>query len=208
MPAAGFLNVLMNCQWQSLLCRVEAGVLNMFAEEEEAVQGERSPQYTVQLRGCEVKPDTKHCYRITLSMLDDQMAVLEVSWWNREFEFIHFNLLLNNVSSFLPSFLQVSSSEEKQRWLKLLQDGAAYYCHHDNKTQEHSGVTLRYQVHHLRLKHQLVLVVTCGTATPTPRLWINHNNIYYNKNTECHIRVNQGCQIHNRDNHFIHLKVF
>ncbi|XP_042070315.1 actin filament-associated protein 1-like 2 isoform X2 [Haplochromis burtoni] len=136
----GFLNVLMNCQWQSLLCRVEAGVLNMFGEE--AVQGERSPQYTVQLRGCEVKPDTKHCYRITLSMLDDQMAVLEVSWWNREFEFIHFNLLLNNVSSFLPSFLQVSSSEEKQRWLKLLQDGAAYYCHHDNKTQEHSGVTL------------------------------------------------------------------
>uniref|UniRef100_A0A3Q3BRM3 Actin filament-associated protein 1-like 2 n=1 Tax=Haplochromis burtoni TaxID=8153 RepID=A0A3Q3BRM3_HAPBU len=107
----GFLNVLMNCQWQSLLCRVEAGVLNMFGEE--AVQGERSPQYTVQLRGCEVKPDTKHCYRITLSMLDDQMAVLEVS-----------------------------SSEEKQRWLKLLQDGAAYYCHHDNKTQEHSGVTL------------------------------------------------------------------
>lgn len=109
----GFLNVLMNCQWQSLLCRVEAGVLNMFGEEEEAVQGERSPQYTVQLRGCEVKPDTKHCYRITLSMLDDQMAVLEVS-----------------------------SSEEKQRWLKLLQDSAAYYCHHDNKTQEHSGVTL------------------------------------------------------------------
>ncbi|XP_026042338.1 actin filament-associated protein 1-like 2 [Astatotilapia calliptera] len=109
----GFLNVLMNCQWQSLLCRVEAGVLNMFGEEEEVVQGERSPQYTIQLRGCEVKPDTKHCYRITLSMLDDQMAVLEVS-----------------------------SSEEKQRWLKLLEDGAAYYCHHDNKTQEHSGVTL------------------------------------------------------------------
>ncbi|XP_005460123.1 actin filament-associated protein 1-like 2 [Oreochromis niloticus] len=109
----GFLNVLMNCQWQSLLCRVEAGVLNMFGEEEEAEQGERSPQYTVQLRGCEVKPDTKHCYRITLSMLDDQVAVLEVS-----------------------------SSEEKRRWLKLLQDGTAYYCHHDNKTQEHSGVTL------------------------------------------------------------------
>ncbi|XP_060926947.1 actin filament-associated protein 1-like 2, partial [Limanda limanda] len=31
----GNLNVLMNCQWQSLLCRVEDGVLNMFGEEEE-----------------------------------------------------------------------------------------------------------------------------------------------------------------------------
>uniref|UniRef100_A0A3Q0R8X0 Si:dkey-220o5.5 n=1 Tax=Amphilophus citrinellus TaxID=61819 RepID=A0A3Q0R8X0_AMPCI len=74
----GFLNVLMNCQWQSLLCQVEAGVLNMFGEEEE-LKKERSPQYTVQLRGCEVKPgpDTSYSYRITLSMLDDQVAVLE-----------------------------------------------------------------------------------------------------------------------------------
>lgn len=110
----GFLNVLMNCQWQSLLCQVEAGVLNMFGEEEE-MKRERSPQYTVQLRGCEVKPgpDTSYSYRITLSMLDDQVAVLEVS-----------------------------TSEEKQRWLKLLQDSAAYHTHHDDKTQAHTGVTL------------------------------------------------------------------
>lgn len=73
----------MNCQWQSLLCRVEASLLNMFGEEEEEaeVKRERSPQYTIQLRGCEVRagPDTDHSYRITLSMLGDQVAVLEVS---------------------------------------------------------------------------------------------------------------------------------
>ncbi|XP_071340170.1 actin filament-associated protein 1-like 2 [Trachinotus anak] len=117
----GFLNVLMNCQWQSLLCQVEGGLLNMFGEEEEEeeegeVKRERSPQYTVQLRGCEVRagPDTDHSYRITLSMLGDQVAVLEVS-----------------------------SSEEKERWLKLLQDGAANHSHHDNnKPQEHTGRAL------------------------------------------------------------------
>ncbi|XP_051806547.1 actin filament-associated protein 1-like 2 [Acanthochromis polyacanthus] len=115
----GFLNVLMNCQWQSLQCRVEAGLLNMFAEEEdddeeeEEVRKERSPQYTVQLRGCEVRagPDAERSYRITLSMLGDQVAVLEAS-----------------------------SSEEKQRWMKLLQDGAA--GHHDNGTQEPTGGAL------------------------------------------------------------------
>lgn len=71
----------MNCQWQSLLCQVEAGLLNMFGEEEEEVMKERLPQYTVQLRGCEVRdgPDTNYSYRITLSMLGDQVAVLEVS---------------------------------------------------------------------------------------------------------------------------------
>lgn len=78
----------MNCQWQSLVCRVEADVLNMFADGEEEkeeeggdVKRERSPQYTVQLRGCEVRagPDTTRSYRITLSMLGDQVAVLEVS---------------------------------------------------------------------------------------------------------------------------------
>ncbi|XP_069581658.1 actin filament-associated protein 1-like 2 [Brachyistius frenatus] len=117
----GFLNVLMNCQWQSLLCRVEAGLLNMFAEEEEEqeeqeeVKKERSPQYTVQLRGCEVRagPDTDRSYRITLSMLGDQVAVLEVG-----------------------------SDEEKQRWLKLLQDGAANHSRHDNDTQQHTGGAL------------------------------------------------------------------
>lgn len=85
--AAGFLNVLMNCQWQSLWCQVEDGVLNMFGDEEDEVVEEveeeevkRSPQYTVQLRGCEVRggPDTERSYRITLSMLGDQVAVLEV----------------------------------------------------------------------------------------------------------------------------------
>ncbi|XP_047448877.1 actin filament-associated protein 1-like 2 [Mugil cephalus] len=120
----GFLNVMMNCQWQSLRCQVEAGLLNMFGEEEEKEEEEkeeeeekmqRSPQYTVQLKGCEVTagPDTDHSYRITLSMLGDQVAVLEVS-----------------------------TSEEKLRWLKLLQDGAAHLSHHDNQTKEDTGVCL------------------------------------------------------------------
>ncbi|XP_023119124.2 actin filament-associated protein 1-like 2 isoform X1 [Amphiprion ocellaris] len=112
----GFLNVLMNCQWQSLQCRVEAGLLNMFAEEdEEEVRKDRSPQYTIQLRGCEVRagPDAERSYRITLSMLADQVAVLEAS-----------------------------SSEEKQRWMKLLQDGAAGHSRHDNGTQEPTGGAL------------------------------------------------------------------
>ncbi|XP_038559218.1 actin filament-associated protein 1-like 2 [Micropterus salmoides] len=113
----GVLSVLMNCQWQSLVCQVEAGVLNMFGEEEEEeeVKRDRSPQYTVQLRGCEVRagPDTNHSYRITLSMLGDQVAVLEVS-----------------------------SSDEKERWLKLLQDGAANHSNHENSTQQHTGGAL------------------------------------------------------------------
>ncbi|XP_027135813.1 actin filament-associated protein 1-like 2 isoform X3 [Larimichthys crocea] len=112
----GVLSVMMNCQWQSLLCRVEASLLNMFGEEEEEeVKRERSPQYTIQLRGCEVRagPDTDHSYRITLSMLGDQVAVLEVR-----------------------------SSDEKERWLKLLQDGAANHSSHDNKTEEHTGGAL------------------------------------------------------------------
>uniref|UniRef100_A0A3Q3AFN3 Si:dkey-220o5.5 n=1 Tax=Kryptolebias marmoratus TaxID=37003 RepID=A0A3Q3AFN3_KRYMA len=76
------LNVLMNCQWQSLWCQVEDGVLNMFGDEEEDKQEEeeevkRSPQYTVQLTGCDVRVDTERSYRITLSMLSDQVAVLE-----------------------------------------------------------------------------------------------------------------------------------
>lgn len=136
----------MNCQWQSLLCQVEAGLLNMFGEEEdeeEEVKRERSPQYTVQLRGCEVRdgPDTDHSYRITLSMLGDQVAVLEVSWRGSKQETINFNSVMN--SCVHPSF-QVSSSDEKERWLKLLQDGAANRGHHDNNsTQEHTGGALR-----------------------------------------------------------------
>ncbi|XP_032435440.1 actin filament-associated protein 1-like 2 isoform X1 [Xiphophorus hellerii] len=112
----GFLNVLMNCQWQSLQCQVEDGVLNMFGEEMEKDEEEevkRSPQYTVQLRGCEVRDDPDRSYRITLSMLGDQVAVLEVS-----------------------------SLEEKENWLKLLQDGAASRGYHDNKTQENTGGAL------------------------------------------------------------------
>ncbi|XP_013878230.1 actin filament-associated protein 1-like 2 isoform X2 [Austrofundulus limnaeus] len=114
----GFLNVLMNCQWQSLWCQVEHGVLNMFGDEEEEEEEEeevkRSPQYTVQLRGCEVRggPDTERSYRVTLSMLSDQVAVLEVS-----------------------------SSEEKQRWLKLLQDEASSPVPHDKK-EEPTGAAL------------------------------------------------------------------
>lgn len=109
----GYLSVLMNCQWQSLLCRVEAGLLNMFGEEEleKDTSRERSPQYTVQLRGCDVRggPDTERSFRITLSMLGDQVAVLEVG-----------------------------SAQEKERWLKLLQDGAAAQAPQDN-TQEKTG---------------------------------------------------------------------
>ncbi|XP_054630021.1 actin filament-associated protein 1-like 2 isoform X2 [Dunckerocampus dactyliophorus] len=113
----GFLNVLMNCQWQSLLCQVEAGLLNMFGEdeeEEESWRGRRPPQYTVPLRGCEVKagPDGERSQRITLSTLGDQVAVLEVS-----------------------------SADEKQRWMRLLRDGAAGY--HGNKARQQPGVALR-----------------------------------------------------------------
>ncbi|XP_071378376.1 actin filament-associated protein 1-like 1, partial [Centroberyx affinis] len=121
----GFLNVLMNCQWQSLLCQVEAGLLKMFGgeeekEEEEEEEGEekkeRPPQYSVQLRGCEVTagPDTERSYRITLSQHGDQVAVLEAS-----------------------------CSDDKERWLQLLQDGAANHNHHDNNnTLEHTGGAL------------------------------------------------------------------
>nr|XP_061835950.1 actin filament-associated protein 1-like 2 isoform X3 [Nerophis lumbriciformis]XP_061835952.1 actin filament-associated protein 1-like 2 isoform X3 [Nerophis lumbriciformis] len=98
-----FLNVLMNCQWQSLLCQVEAGLLNMFGEdgdEEAEPTRRRPPQYTLQLRGCAVEagPDDACSQRIILSVLGDQVAVLEVS-----------------------------SADEKRRWTRLLKDGAAGY---------------------------------------------------------------------------------
>ncbi|XP_076003603.1 actin filament-associated protein 1-like 2 isoform X2 [Genypterus blacodes] len=116
----GFLNVLMNCQWQSLLCQVEAGLLNMFGEEEEEeeeeeIKRERPPQYTVQLRGCEVRagPDTQHSYRITLSLHGDQLAVLEAS-----------------------------SCDDKERWLQLLQEGATNHSHHNNNTLDHTDGAL------------------------------------------------------------------
>lgn len=74
--AAGFLNVLMNCQWQSLLCQVQDGVLKMFRDE----GCEECPQYTVQLKGSQVRPgpDTPQAYRITVVQHGDQVAVLEV----------------------------------------------------------------------------------------------------------------------------------
>nr|XP_057927286.1 uncharacterized protein si:dkey-220o5.5 isoform X3 [Doryrhamphus excisus] len=111
----GFLNVLMNCQWQSLLCRVEAGLLNMFGQDQGAgpQRGRRPPQYTLQLRGCKVQagPDGERSHRITLSTLGDQVAVLEVS-----------------------------SADEKRRWMRLLKEGAAGY--HGNKTQQQAGAAL------------------------------------------------------------------
>ncbi|KAI1900826.1 hypothetical protein AGOR_G00053860 [Albula goreensis] len=89
----GLLNVLMNCQWQSLWCQVEDGVLKMFRDE----VCEESPQYSVQLRGCEVRPgpDTAQAYRITVSQHGDQVAVLEAS-----------------------------CADEKEHWVQLLQDGS------------------------------------------------------------------------------------
>ncbi|XP_061625083.1 actin filament-associated protein 1-like 2 isoform X2 [Phyllopteryx taeniolatus] len=109
----GVVSVLMNCQWQSLLCQVEAGVLNMFAKDEDEEETRRtrahSPQYTMQLRDCEVKAaaDGKYPHRIALSVLGEQLAVLEVS-----------------------------SADEKRQWTRLLKDAAAGY--HDDKTQQHT----------------------------------------------------------------------
>ncbi|XP_018599683.1 actin filament-associated protein 1-like 2 isoform X2 [Scleropages formosus] len=95
----GFLNVLMNCQWQSLWCQVEDNVLQMFCDE----VCEDSPQYSVQLRGCEVRPgpDTPQAYRITVSQHGDQVAVLEAS-----------------------------CADEKERWLQLLLDGSVGSADH------------------------------------------------------------------------------
>ncbi|XP_016386977.1 actin filament-associated protein 1-like 1 [Sinocyclocheilus rhinocerous] len=88
----------MNCQWQSLWCRVEAGVLKMYRDE----ASEETPQYTVQLRGSEVRPgpDTAHAYRITITQHGDQMAVLEAS-----------------------------CADDKEQWVQLLQDGSSPYQH-------------------------------------------------------------------------------
>ncbi|XP_050972582.1 actin filament-associated protein 1-like 2 isoform X1 [Labeo rohita] len=91
---AGFMNVLMNCQWQSLWCRVEDGVLKMYRDE----TSEETPQYTVQLRGSDVRPgpDTAHSYRITITQHGDQVAVLEAS-----------------------------CADDKEQWVQLLQDGSS-----------------------------------------------------------------------------------
>ncbi|XP_051963939.1 actin filament-associated protein 1-like 2 isoform X1 [Xyrauchen texanus] len=91
---AAFLNVLMNCQWQSLWCRVDEGILKMCRDE----ASEETPQYTVQLRGSEVRPgpDTAHAYRITIMQHGDQVAVLEAS-----------------------------CADDKEQWVQLLQDGSS-----------------------------------------------------------------------------------
>uniref|UniRef100_H3BBM4 Si:dkey-220o5.5 n=1 Tax=Latimeria chalumnae TaxID=7897 RepID=H3BBM4_LATCH len=73
----GFLNVLMNCQWQSLWCQVENGILKMHKDN----SCTESPQYCVNLEGSEVKPktDTTQGYRITVSQQGKDIAVLETS---------------------------------------------------------------------------------------------------------------------------------
>lgn len=102
--------MLMNCQWQSLLCRVEAGSLNMFGEAEEKEQ--QSPQYTIQLRGCEVRagPDTDRSYRIALSLLGDQVAMLEVRGRGKNTHTLKYrkkviiNVMFNNSCTVLTCF--------------------------------------------------------------------------------------------------------
>ncbi|XP_041089733.1 actin filament-associated protein 1-like 2 isoform X1 [Polyodon spathula] len=73
----GFLNVLMNCQWQSLWCHVENDLLQMSRD----AVCEESPQYCIHLSGCEIRPgpDTSQGYRITVSQHGTDMAVLEAS---------------------------------------------------------------------------------------------------------------------------------
>ncbi|XP_066570602.1 actin filament-associated protein 1-like 2 isoform X2 [Amia ocellicauda] len=83
----GFLNVLMNCQWQSLWCHVEGGMLKMFRD----AQCEESPQYCVLLQGCEVSPglDTVQAYRITVSQHGTNMAVLEAACTDDRERWLH-----------------------------------------------------------------------------------------------------------------------
>ncbi|XP_056134182.1 actin filament-associated protein 1-like 1 [Lampris incognitus] len=148
----GFLNVLMNCQWQSLQCQVEKGLLKMFGEEEEEEEGdrrrkmgERPPQYTLQLTGCEVKPgpDTEHSYRITLCQHGDQIAILEVS-----------------------------SLEDRDRWLQLLQDGAVSQNHHDDNLIQGStdGDLRRLKMRHFLTSNMYMddLFQLNGTSTSQP----------------------------------------
>ncbi|XP_056447980.1 actin filament-associated protein 1-like 1 isoform X2 [Gadus chalcogrammus] len=114
----GFLNVLMNFQWQSLLCQVEVGLLKMFGDEEgPSDEGDRPPQYTLPLRGADVLPgpDTEQSYRIYLSLHGLQMAVLEAS-----------------------------CLDDKQRWLQLLREEAYHQnpsCGKDGEP-DNTGVAL------------------------------------------------------------------
>lgn len=117
----------MNCQWQSLLCQVEVGNLNMFAEdgEEDESRGSRvrSPQYTLQLRGCDVKaaPDGERPHRIALSTLGEQLAVLEVSGRRRDGKWAGRPAAAGGGGVTLALMRsQVSSVDEKRRWTRLL----------------------------------------------------------------------------------------
>ncbi|XP_053479984.1 actin filament-associated protein 1-like 2 isoform X2 [Ictalurus furcatus] len=107
---AGYLNVLMNCQWQTLWCRVEAGVLNLFSDESSEV----TPQYTVQLRGSEIRPDTTHTHthRITILQHGDPLAVLEAS-----------------------------CSDHKEQWIQLLQDGSSTDVVSPNQHNSHESLS-------------------------------------------------------------------
>ncbi|XP_017323006.1 actin filament-associated protein 1-like 2 isoform X2 [Ictalurus punctatus] len=107
---AGYLNVLMNCQWQTLWCRVEAGVLNLFSDESSEV----TPQYTVQLRGSEIRPDTTHTHthRITILQHGDPLAVLEAR-----------------------------CSDDKEQWIQLLQDGSSTDVVSPNQHNSHESLS-------------------------------------------------------------------
>ncbi|KAK3540011.1 hypothetical protein QTP70_022804 [Hemibagrus guttatus] len=106
---AGYLNVLMNYQWQTLWCRVDAGVLNLFSDESSEV----TPQYTVQLRGSEIRPDTHtHTHRITIKQHGDQVAVLEAS-----------------------------CPDDKEHWVQLLRDGSSADVVSPNQRNSHESLS-------------------------------------------------------------------
>ncbi|XP_062854265.1 actin filament-associated protein 1-like 2 [Trichomycterus rosablanca] len=107
---AGYLNVLMNCQWQTLWCRVDGGVLNLFSDE----GWEESPQYTVQLRGSEIRPNTTHTHthRITILQHGDAVAVLEAS-----------------------------CIDDKEHWVQLLLDGSSTATKSSNQHNSHESLS-------------------------------------------------------------------
>ncbi|XP_039625495.1 actin filament-associated protein 1-like 2 [Polypterus senegalus] len=93
----GFLNILMNCQWQSLWCNIEDGVLKMYKDD----TCSDSAQYSIHLHGCEVKPgpDTAQSFRVTISQQSVNMAVLETGSSEDRDNWLH--LLLDRSS--IPS---------------------------------------------------------------------------------------------------------
>ncbi|KAM9475886.1 actin filament-associated protein 1-like 2 [Clarias gariepinus] len=107
---AGYLNVLMNFQWQTLWCRVDSGVLNLFSDE----NSDMTPQYTVQLRGSEIRPNTTqaHTHRITILQHGDPVAVLEAS-----------------------------CSDDKEQWIQLLRDGSSPAVVSPNQHNSHESLS-------------------------------------------------------------------